>query len=115
PYPTLFRSRAGALAGVRAGRAGGGRARAGRRDLAAGAARVTAWLVRRLLWGLVTLLGVLGFLFVLFFATAEPEDIAKRALGEKAPPEAIARWIANHGYDRPRVWNPEDPLDTMLV
>src|SRR5690606_31675603 len=66
--------RAGALAGVRAGRAGGGRARAGRRDLAAGAARVTAWLVRRLLWGLVTLLGVLGFLFVLFFATAEPED-----------------------------------------
>lgn len=76
---------------------------------------MTAWLVRRLLWGLVTLLGVLGFLFVLFFATAEPEDIAKRALGEKAPPEAIARWIANHGYDRPRVWNPEDPLDTMLV
>lgn len=76
---------------------------------------MTAWLVRRLLWGLLTLLGVLGFLFVLFFATAEPDDIARRALGEKAPPEAIAQWIVNHGYDKPRVWNPEDPLDTMLV
>src|SRR5690606_33316444 len=90
--------RAGALAGAGAGRAGAGGVRAGRRDLAAGAARVTAWLVRRLLWGLLTLLGVLGFLFVLFFATAEPDDIARRALGEKAPPEAIAQWIVNHGY-----------------
>jgi peptide/nickel transport system permease protein len=76
---------------------------------------VTTWLVRRLLWGVATVLGVLLFLFVLFFATADPEDIAKRALGEKAPPEAVAQWIANHGYDRPRVWNPADPLDTMLV
>jgi len=76
---------------------------------------LTAWLARRLLWGVATVLGVLGFLFVLFFATADPEDIAKRALGEKAPPEAVAQWIANHGYDRPRLWNAEDPLDTMLV
>jgi len=76
---------------------------------------VTAWLVRRLAWGVATVLGVLGFLFVLFFATAEPEDIAKRALGEKAPPEAVAQWIANHGYDKPRLWNPAAPADTMLV
>lgn len=76
---------------------------------------MTGWLVRRLLWGAATVLGVLGFLFVLFFATADPEDIARRALGEKAPPEAVAQWIANHGYDRPRIWNPEAPLDTMLV
>jgi peptide/nickel transport system permease protein len=75
---------------------------------------VTAWLVRRLLWGAATVLGVLGFLFVLFFATADPEDIARRALGEKAPPEAVAQWIANHGYDRPRLWNPAAPTDTML-
>jgi len=30
-----------------------------------------------------------------------PEDIARRALGEKAPPDAIHQWIQNHGYDRP--------------
>lgn len=75
---------------------------------------MTAWLVRRLLWGALTVVGVLLFLFVLFFATAHPEDIARRALGEKAPPEAIAQWIANHGYDRPRLWNPADPTDTIL-
>lgn len=76
---------------------------------------MAAWLVRRLLWGAATVVGVLLFLFLLFFATAAPEDMARRAIGEKAPPEAIEQWIANHGYDRPRVWNPDDPLDTMLV
>lgn len=75
---------------------------------------MTAWLLRRLVWGAATVLGVLLFLFVLFFATAQPEDVARRAIGEKAPPEAIAQWIANHGYDRPRLWNAEHPLDTML-
>ncbi len=76
---------------------------------------MTTWLLRRLVWGALTVLGVLGFLFVLFFATAQPEDVARRAIGEKAPPEAIAQWIANHGYDRPRIWNPENPFDTMLL
>jgi peptide/nickel transport system permease protein len=27
----------------------------------------------------------------------------------------LEQWIVNHGYDKPRVWNPEDPLDTLLV
>ena len=76
---------------------------------------MTAWLVRRLAWGAATVLGVLLFLFLLFFVYARPEDVARRALGEKAPPEAIAQWLANHGYDRPRLWNPRDPLDSMLV
>jgi peptide/nickel transport system permease protein len=44
----------------------------------------------------------------------EPEDMALRAIGEKAPPEAIAQWIENHGYDRPRAWNPDDFTDTLL-
>jgi peptide/nickel transport system permease protein len=76
---------------------------------------MAAWLVRRLAWGVATVLGVLLFLFVLFFAIASREDIARRALGEKAPPEAIQPWLVNHGYDKPRFWNPEHPLDTMLV
>lgn len=74
-----------------------------------------AYVIRRMAYGVVTLLGVLFFLFVLFFFVTAPEDIAKRALGDKAPPEAVQQWIANHGYDRPRFWNPEAPLDTMLV
>ena len=48
-----------------------------------------AYLVRRLAFGLATVLGVLLFLFVLFFLLATPDDIARKAVGEKAPPEAI--------------------------
>jgi peptide/nickel transport system permease protein len=75
---------------------------------------VLAFVVRRLAWGVVTVLGVLLLLFVLFFLYASPEEIARRALGEKAPPEALEQWIVNHGYDRPAVWNPEHPTDTLL-
>lgn len=74
-----------------------------------------AYVLRRLVYGFATVLGVLLFLFFLFFLYASPEDIARRAIGEKAPPAAIEQWIANHGYDRPLVWNPEDPTDSLLV
>jgi peptide/nickel transport system permease protein len=73
-----------------------------------------AYLVRRLAWGFATVLGVLLFLFLLFFLLATPDDIAKKAVGEKAPQAVLDQWKANHGYDKPRVWNPESPTDTML-
>lgn len=73
------------------------------------------YLARRAAYGFATVLGVLLFLFVLFFMVTAPEDIARKAIGEKAPPEAIAQWLANHGYDRPLFWNPEAPADTLLV
>jgi peptide/nickel transport system permease protein len=73
-----------------------------------------AYLVRRLAAGGVTILGVLLFLFVLFFLVARPEDVARKALGERAPQQAVQQWITNHGYDRPRFWNPEKPSETML-
>ena len=73
------------------------------------------WLLRRTAWGAATVLGVLLFLFLLFFVYAKPEDVARRALGEKASPEVIAQWLANHGYDKPAFWNPSRPLDTMLA
>jgi len=76
---------------------------------------VLGYLVRRTAYGMVTVLGVLLLLFVLFFLYASPLDMARRAVGEKAPPEALEQWIVNHGYDRPRVWNAQDPLDTLLV
>ncbi len=74
-----------------------------------------AYLLRRSVWGAATVLGVLLFLFALFFLVTAPQDIARRALGEKAPPEAIAQWLTNHGYDKPAVWNAEHPLDTRLA
>ena len=74
-----------------------------------------AYFLRRSAWGAATVLGVLLFLFALFFLVTEPQDVARRALGEKAPPEAIAQWLTNHGYDKPAVWNPAHPLDTRLA
>jgi peptide/nickel transport system permease protein len=73
-----------------------------------------AYLVRRLAWGVVTVQGVLLFLFVLFFLLATPDDIARKAVGEKAPQAVLDQWKQNHGYDKPRVWNPAAPADTML-
>jgi peptide/nickel transport system permease protein len=76
---------------------------------------ILAYVVRRAAYGIVTVLGVLLFLFVLFFLVTTPEDIARKAIGEKAQPKAIAQWIANHGYDKPRFWNPADPADSLIV
>src|SRR4029077_12468574 len=78
------------------------------------AAMILAYLARRVAYGVVTVLGVLLLLFVLFFLVTNPDDIARRALGEKAPPEAITQWKVNHGYAKPRFWNPEAPTDTMI-
>lgn len=74
-----------------------------------------AYIVRRTAYGFAVVLGVLLLLFVLFFLYADPSEMALRAVGEKAPPEVLTQWIVNHGYDKPAIWNPEDPADTLLV
>jgi peptide/nickel transport system permease protein len=76
---------------------------------------MVAYVIRRTVYGLATVLGVLLFLFVVFFAVAKPDDVARRALGEKALPQAIERWKVNHGYDRPLWPSVEHPTDNMLV
>ena len=53
-----------------------------------------AYAIRRLAYGFLVVQGVLGLLFVLFFLYAKPIDIARRAVGEKAPPEVLQTWIA---------------------
>jgi peptide/nickel transport system permease protein len=72
-----------------------------------------AYAIRRLLYGGVVVLGVLLFLFVLFFAITEPDDIARRALGEKVPREVIEQWKASHGYDKP-LWPWQSWSDNLL-
>lgn len=72
-----------------------------------------AYVLRRLAYGVGVVLGVLFLLFVLFFAVTKPEDIARKALGDKAPPEAVAIWLENHGYDRP-LWPWQDFQENLL-
>ncbi len=68
---------------------------------------MAAYLVRRIAYGFVTMLGVLFLLFVLFFAVTNPDDIARKAVGERARPEVYAQWKKNHGYDKPLFVNRE--------
>jgi peptide/nickel transport system permease protein len=72
-----------------------------------------AYVLRRLAYGVVVVLGVLFLLFLLFFTVTEPDDIARMALGDKAPPEALEQWKVNHGYDRP-LWPWQDWEDNLL-
>jgi len=74
---------------------------------------VLAYVIRRLGYGVVVVLGVLFFLFVLFFAITTPDDIARRALGEKVQAEVIEQWKVNHGYDKP-LWPWQSPSDNLL-
>lgn len=74
---------------------------------------MAAYVLRRLVYGAGVVLGVLFLLFVLFFAVTEPEDIARKALGDKAPPEAVEIWLSNHGYDQP-LWPWQDWDENLL-
>lgn len=66
---------------------------------------MAAYLIRRLAYGAVTVLGVLFLLFILFFTVTDPDDIARKAVGEKARPDVYVQWKKNHGYDRPLMLN----------
>jgi peptide/nickel transport system permease protein len=74
---------------------------------------VLAYVLRRFAYGALVVVGVLIFLFVLFFGITNPDDMARRALGEKAPPEAVAQWKVNHGYAKP-LWPWRDWDDNLL-
>lgn len=65
-----------------------------------------AYVVRRLLYALPILIGVNLITFGLFFVVNSPDDMARMHLGVKrVTPEAIERWKAERGYDRPLFFN----------
>ena len=65
-----------------------------------------AYLLRRLLFAIPTLIGVNLLLFTLFFVISSPDDMARAQLGAKrVTTEAIERWKADRGYDKPLFWN----------
>jgi peptide/nickel transport system permease protein len=65
-----------------------------------------AYIVRRLLYAIPILVGVNLITFALFFVVNTPDDMARMQLGVKrVTPEAIEKWKAERGYDRPLLWN----------
>jgi peptide/nickel transport system permease protein len=59
------------------------------------------YLVRRLLYAVPILLGVILLTFLLFRVINTPEEQAKIALGEKSSVEAQREWIKSRGRDLP--------------
>lgn len=62
---------------------------------------MTAYLIRRILYMIPIVLGVVMLTFALFFIVNSPADMARASLGQKATPENVARWISAHDYDQP--------------
>ena len=67
---------------------------------------MAAYIFRRLLYAIPILIGVNLITFALFFVVNSPDDMARVQLGVKrVTPEAIARWKAERGYDKPLMFN----------
>lgn len=69
-----------------------------------------AYLVRRLLYAIPILVGVNLITFALFFVVNSPDDMARAQLGGKhVTAEAVQRWKAERGYDKPLFLNAQAP------
>lgn len=64
------------------------------------------YLLRRIGYGFLILIGVNLLTFVLFFTVNTPDDMARLNIGGKrVTAEAIESWKKFHGYDKPLLWN----------
>ncbi|MDA1107213.1 MAG: ABC transporter permease [Proteobacteria bacterium] len=65
-----------------------------------------AYITRRILYAIPILIGVNLLTFALFFVVNKPDDMARVHLGVKhVTPQAIEKWKAERGYDKPLVFN----------
>ena len=64
------------------------------------------YILRRLLYGVLVLVGVNLLTFVLFFAVNTPDDMARMNIGGKrVSADAIQKWKVERSYDKPLLWN----------
>ena len=67
---------------------------------------MTGYIIRRLLYGVLILVGVNLFTFVLFFAVNTPDDMARLAIGgQRVSVDAVEKWKIERGYDKPLFLN----------
>jgi peptide/nickel transport system permease protein len=64
-----------------------------------------SYLIRRLLYAIPILFGVMLITFLLFFVVQPPYARARAILGEKARPQQVQQWLHDHGYDKPTFIN----------
>ena len=67
---------------------------------------MTAYIIRRVLYAIPILIGVNLLTFLLFFVVNTPDDMARMQLGtRRVTAEAIEKWKAEQGYDKPMLFN----------
>jgi peptide/nickel transport system permease protein len=68
------------------------------------------YVIRRVLYAVPILIGVNLITFALFFLVNTPDDMARMQLGNRrVTAEAIEKWKAEQGYDKPMLWNAAAP------
>ncbi len=63
------------------------------------------YIIRRLLYVVPILLGVMLLTFALFFIMQSPEAMARNVLGKRATEHNIQVWLVKRGYDKPLFFN----------
>jgi len=64
------------------------------------------YLIRRVFYGVLVLIGVNLVTFMLFFSVNTPDDMARLNIGGKrVTQEQIVKWKVERGYDKPLYWN----------
>src|SRR5512137_1632711 len=64
------------------------------------------YIVRRIGYGVLVLLGVNLATFILFFTVNTPDDMARLNIGGKrVTQEQITKWKVERGYEKPLYWN----------
>jgi peptide/nickel transport system permease protein len=67
------------------------------------------YIVRRLLYGVLVLIGVNLLTFALFFAVNTPDDMARLAIGgQRVSQTSIDKWKVERGYDKPLFFNSQE-------
>jgi peptide/nickel transport system permease protein len=75
-----------------------------------------AYLVRRVLYGILVLLGVNLFTFFLFFTVNTPDDMARLNIGGKrVSADQIQKWKVERGYDKPLYYSAAEPGASKLT
>ena len=66
---------------------------------------MTSYIIRRVLYAIPVLIGVNVITFLLFFYINTPENIARQHVGKRPTPESIEKWIREHNYNLPLLYN----------
>ena len=74
------------------------------------------YIIRRIGYGMLILIGVNVFTFILFFAVNTPDDMARMNIGGKrVTQDAIEKWKVERGYNKPLLWNAQEPGTQKLT